>query len=567
MTMPDDPRACRSPAELFGDAAADRRQLRKAYAALIKRYSPETHPDVFQHIHALYSQARDALRPGSRRRAPVLPPLAATQPPAPLDATPPVDEAPVAPAQQPDPLSWLAQQSPDTFPAALAELERRALADGDADLLRLVYACWNALEPERIPALLARLAARPATHHLLVELATQCLHDRPTQATDPAWTELADRLDDDHAARLLHARVGALVDAREPDAIAALFAAEGPRLRSGAPGAWADILVRVLDAAAYALDEAALDDAADALGRFDLPFDDADRVRLSERIVLVQSWRAAHADPAVPGLLLQALVDADGADAIGTCAVLRDLVEGVEDLSALLAHLQDYQPSLLAALHQLEVRVSGVEPWRAAWARWGRTPSIPLAVPARQVDGIDLGMPDPEQRAARWKVIHAHTRRRALAGFALAALIIAYPGWKLATAGGQDAIDGAGVVIVCALIGGATIGEFLGKRPFREEMATLRAPHHHPTAPQVVLFRAIEAMRARGLFTHELLGAFSLTQRQELDPHADALINHRGVNLLALSDGHLRAVYTRTRSHRDAFAVTGLDADAATDDA
>jgi len=55
---PDDILACETPFALFGHAATERRALKRAYATLIKTYDPDSHPDVFTHIRALYEQAR-----------------------------------------------------------------------------------------------------------------------------------------------------------------------------------------------------------------------------------------------------------------------------------------------------------------------------------------------------------------------------------------------------------------------------------------------------------------------------------------------------------------------------
>lgn len=50
--------ACTTAHELFGDAVHDRRGLKRAYAALIKTWGPDAHPEVFRHIRDLYEAAK-----------------------------------------------------------------------------------------------------------------------------------------------------------------------------------------------------------------------------------------------------------------------------------------------------------------------------------------------------------------------------------------------------------------------------------------------------------------------------------------------------------------------------
>ena len=66
-----------SPQALFGEeAVTDRKKLRREYARLIKRFRPETSPDEFAQIHALYQQALQALKGNRRSRVADLPPPA-----------------------------------------------------------------------------------------------------------------------------------------------------------------------------------------------------------------------------------------------------------------------------------------------------------------------------------------------------------------------------------------------------------------------------------------------------------------------------------------------------------
>jgi hypothetical protein len=53
--------AMRAPAELFGDAAADGKALRRAWARVVRTYTPDDDPEAFQHARALFERARDAL--------------------------------------------------------------------------------------------------------------------------------------------------------------------------------------------------------------------------------------------------------------------------------------------------------------------------------------------------------------------------------------------------------------------------------------------------------------------------------------------------------------------------
>ena len=47
------------PLALFGDAIGDRRAVKRAYTKLIRKFSPESHPEVFAHIRRLYEPVKD----------------------------------------------------------------------------------------------------------------------------------------------------------------------------------------------------------------------------------------------------------------------------------------------------------------------------------------------------------------------------------------------------------------------------------------------------------------------------------------------------------------------------
>lgn len=55
--------AATEPAALFGEAVAEPRALKRAYAALVKRFGPEGDPEAFEHIRRLYEAARDGAEP------------------------------------------------------------------------------------------------------------------------------------------------------------------------------------------------------------------------------------------------------------------------------------------------------------------------------------------------------------------------------------------------------------------------------------------------------------------------------------------------------------------------
>lgn len=64
--MTTDPLSAQTPQALFGAAAVgDLRRLKRAYAKLIRVFSPESAPDVFAHVRRLYEEARAALQRGA----------------------------------------------------------------------------------------------------------------------------------------------------------------------------------------------------------------------------------------------------------------------------------------------------------------------------------------------------------------------------------------------------------------------------------------------------------------------------------------------------------------------
>lgn len=63
--MSDDPLSASTAIELFGaDALGDVRSLKRAYARMVRRYTPEAEPEAFAHIRGLYEHARAVLEAG-----------------------------------------------------------------------------------------------------------------------------------------------------------------------------------------------------------------------------------------------------------------------------------------------------------------------------------------------------------------------------------------------------------------------------------------------------------------------------------------------------------------------
>lgn len=193
--------ACPTPDALFGEAAADPRALKRAYARLVRQHRPDESPAVFAHVHHLYTWAQQRLEAAQDE--------VDDAPADPGDAP----EAPPRPAQPTDLLeAWLLDADralrADVV-AALLDLRRRvAFRAHDADpavldavLERLDRADVDA-PPEPLSHALRAVALRQAWHRAhadervpraLLDGLARATHQPPARAAE-TWLATADAL-------------------------------------------------------------------------------------------------------------------------------------------------------------------------------------------------------------------------------------------------------------------------------------------------------------------------------------------------------------------------------------
>lgn len=239
------PLDARTPGALFGTAASDPVQLKRAYARLVRQYGPESDPTAFEHIRRLYEEATTALREPAR-----------------------AEEA--SPAAAPDSMAeierLLALATEETLDRTADQLLALAIASDDHEALTAALAIDRCRDLDRLPDRLLAAAENPALFPRIVAHARHILGMAGALVTHPAWAPLSARLVEPPARlALLIARARIFCQRGRREEAWALFLEQEAWARSLDPEAWWPVALELLDRCAWVLSDPALDEWADRL--------------------------------------------------------------------------------------------------------------------------------------------------------------------------------------------------------------------------------------------------------------------------------------------------------------
>jgi len=341
-----------TPQALFGEEACENlRALKRAYARLIRAHGPERDPAAFQHIRALYEDAREALERGEQA-AP--------------DEGQDAERAWVEAA--------LEGVTADTVEAVAEQLRQRALAQQSAPAAMAAFGLTEALDPRGVLPFLAALAAQSGQSvggELAVRMLDDLLLDRPGEVNRPEMVALIGALGPSPArvvaqkARVrAHLLTGAWASAWEA------FKDCGDALRAADADDWRELWIWVYETCAWEMSEAELEDALARLGMADFPLDDAAFRHLTQLGFDAMAYQRARADAALPPAITDAarlsyhrslLVLARAAARLGS----------LPDVGAALGDALERHPGLGSPLHRLEQRLTGGERHMLMWLESG----------------------------------------------------------------------------------------------------------------------------------------------------------------------------------------------------
>ena len=323
-----------TPVELFGvEALTSPRHLRRAYASLIREFTPEQHPEAFAHIRRLYERARRRLVAPPGRLQPGAGPAGRAADAAPANGTL-GRRGPQASERRLRLLSTLAQD-----PGLHAQ--RRWMA---------LLAAGSALSARE--ALRERWAECPPTlrQSLLVDL----LQLRPELGSRALWDPVFET--GSLPGTLLCVRLRGLTGARMREAAVELLADGWEEFRTSPSSVQRETLRLLADSdLLWWLPDARLDEVGGLLATVEPEREHGLVERLLRRVGRVRDLRAALEDPAVPDDLPPVLWAAGSADAVQASLLLQDVRAAFERVgeSALQATLARRHPALLRMVDEL----------------------------------------------------------------------------------------------------------------------------------------------------------------------------------------------------------------------
>lgn len=388
--LPDDPRQWpNDPFALFGiDYEAGHRDLRRAYARLIRQYKPEHHPEQFRRIREAYEAIEPLLRareaaetpqaPSGPPSRPVVPAATPSMPPAtpsmpvqtPTEAASPSDAPAAAPAEA-DPLDvfWQMAGTPRSA-EGYRELARCIAADPQQEGVYLRLYWMLVVEPELDPLRhrcewLIEGIQRGAPADRLAWLYMEELRRDDDEALTPRCEEFL-------AANPSGIRLQGIVDARWRVAGRHrrwnVILRDLDRLRSRVEPAdhheWIRLVLSALDHLAWAPDAAVVHAVAGYRSELDRQPDahftlDAEFARYDLLWELVEGCRKLRQAPDVPAGLANLLEASWNEPAERTRFPLLALLRSLDALRGKsLALLDQVQATSRAALHQFGVLVN-----------------------------------------------------------------------------------------------------------------------------------------------------------------------------------------------------------------
>lgn len=495
------PTEIHDPARLFGaDAVLDLRQLKRAYAALIRAYGPESHPEVFEHVRRLYEEAREALERGDEPGKP-------------------------APSVEDDELvaARVRQCAPEDLDALAEWLEVRALTDGSTAAAVTRLALFEARSPTGSVAWLTRLAGRPATRELARDLAHFLLQARTRQALCPDWPSMWGALDEPDRFILLAHLIEALLAMGEEAAAFETYRTHGGDIRRVATRSWLSVVHRLLVAPGDGFSTDELRSLQTALDAVELDLEPARHAMLQELVELRLAVRRAERDLGVPPPVLDVLRRAVGADAPTRAHLLVRLAMMEPSPYGALAHLRYFHPILHRFLERIRESISGSNAFMMRWLYEGKPPPVPegpsAAALARLHASLDRGRKPRFFDALpplRWRERRTFDQGRGQTAWLAIMGIVATNGLFKSCGDPARQVSASGPVLFAIVLVGVTVVLALavGRQALRLRAARLAWRRgDFPTRAK----QQLKAwLRTTGLFPHELAALATLHQEPRL---------------------------------------------------
>ena len=480
------PTEIHNPADLFGEVAVrDLRQLKRAYAGLIKAHGPETDPRAFEHIRRMFEAVKAALERES---------VAEPEPwPQASGSDGDLVEARIRKARA------------DDLDSLAAWLESTTLSEACEPAAVARLALCEAVSPRVSLEWLMRLADHEKLRPVALALAHFLLQARPHQSRSPDWPRLLASFDDTQQCGLVAHRVCALLAKEDAEAAEELFRTHGGALRRVTPGAWLTVVRELLDAAGCALTEAELIGIRTELDAADLEIEPALHALLQWRVDVRLALLAAASDAEVPGYLVETLQRGLGADLPTRAHLLIPLAAqaGFYTARARLAH---FHPTLHKFLDDLRESLSGANAFLSRWLVEEAAPPLPVELPESGVErlllaidavdepGLGYGRPPPpgvvRVAACFERVFHAQV------GVLFALAIVAS-----VTGLGKWALEHGGVAL-CTL-GLIVFGPMAARRPILA-WAERKAAEYHAIVAGSALQQLKAWLRSSGFYPHEV---------------------------------------------------------------
>lgn len=514
----DDPRAHATPQALFGAAVGDLRSLKRAYAGLIRRWTPEHEPDAFRHIRDLYEAA---VRHLERAR----------------------DEVVVAVVDPQAEALWVDDQlshaTEDRFDGLLAALRARALDGGSAPSGRAWWGLLAAARPEEVLVALQESVVRPALRSEALTFANRLLWALPAFALAPGWAPVLASLPEPMRVELLTEIILATSDS--PDLAGwRLWDEHEAELYRLNPGRWYAVTSQVVQHAAGTPREV-LERWIERFTSARYWLEDSEADKLIRWTCDALAW-TPEAPPFV-GLLTGGHVSEPALLA----PALRVFAE-LPDWRQQLARLASHNPTL-ASLPARAVELCSQRE-RTLW-RWA-VHGTPRLSPTEAAECGDLLAVVLSHAQARWRVYEVEQARKAQAvaalqarewwrnvGLSVLAALVVLAGSLVGGGGGPRAL--AGVVIV-GLIWRETL-RYEAEQAASERLAVPTS--ERPDATQLEEFReaVLRHCREHGRWIHEVAPAVTTTSYLRV---IDELLTDPLSDLLVITDLHIRRLTRAT---------------------
>ncbi|TVQ86452.1 MAG: hypothetical protein EA397_19840 [Deltaproteobacteria bacterium] len=497
-----------SPRELFGDTIQDARALKRAYAKLIRQYPPETSPEAFTHIRALYEHARQAL---SQAPSPETKPESSQDPLDALDAI----------FARHDPSRWYHWLS-----EILQELDR-----GNLHAIQAGYGLLMAREPHRAFDWLRLQLDRPGARPLILECIGCTIALLGDRTRDPAFDTLLDALPPADARPLRAERLRVLAPFH-PLRAAEIWVRDLDRI-AASPELAQSVLVEVPIYVRWYLDDddlrAVLDLAEDAR----LELNDDHHLNLRELIYTALAARAYDGPSALT--LRRVLQEGHRSGALSTLAALLELRRELDEPEVWLQNLARDAPTLYAALTDMIMGVSELTGYLGAWVSAGRPPAAPerehrwLDECGREFERLRLSEPagSPEAEPPSLELRKPGLWLLALAPALLLVLLLPF----------------LGLGVTLGVLYQLVVSSLAAWREYQTELR-LHEVLAEDERMKRVMSRALVSLARQGYWPHEVVAAAHLLYGPETWHPLSPLFTSADATFALLDEAHLRRLHT-----------------------